>query len=118
MVDANPASSLNAGDLLAGKINYFLGNDQSKWHTNVPTYGGLTYSGLYTGIDLKYEGAGGQLKGTYEVAPGADPAHIRWRYEGADSVSVDAAGNLQVRISPLLRTPSPLGRTAGVCHAG
>src|SRR5262249_54098596 len=61
-----------------------------------------------------YSGTGAQLKGTYTVAPGADPARIRWRYaecgtpgpvgtpecgtEGLQ-VSVTANGDLQIMSS-------------------
>jgi len=46
-----------------------------------------------------YEGTDGQLKSTYLVAPGADPSRIRWRYQGANDVQVDAEGNLLVLLS-------------------
>jgi len=90
---------MSSGDAQPGKINYFIGNDPSKWSTDVSTYASTHYEGLYPGIDLKYEGTGGQLKGTYTVAPGADPALIRWRYAGAESVRIDEAGNMQVMLS-------------------
>jgi RHS repeat-associated protein len=94
-----------AGQELPGKVNYLLGNDRSRWHTGVSTYSSISYTGLYPGIDLRYDGlTGGRLKGTYTVAPGADPTRLRWRYEGVQTVpitvSVDAAGNLQVRVAP------------------
>jgi hypothetical protein len=39
----------------------------------------------------------GGLKGTYTVAPAADPAQIRWRYEGASQVRLDrASGDLLI----------------------
>jgi RHS repeat-associated protein len=79
------------------KVNYFMGNNPSKWHSNIPTYGVIRYSNLYPGIDLQYDGiTSGELKGTYEIAPGANVQQINWRYNGAQSVSVDAAGNLRV----------------------
>jgi uncharacterized repeat protein (TIGR01451 family) len=102
-VGANPAAAISGANPLPGKENYFSGNDPSKWITGVPTYAGLVYQGIYPGIDLLYEAAsptggraGGEaLKGTFVVAPGADPSLIRWRYQGAD-VRVDDGGNLRV----------------------
>src|SRR5688572_6173006 len=97
-VGANPAPQVLPGTQLPGTVNYFLGNDPAKWQTNLPTYGGITYSGLYPGIDLHYEGTQRSLKGTYTLAAGANPSDIRWRYAGAEAVHVAAQGNLQIRI--------------------
>ena len=94
---ANPAPDIVAGESLPGTVNYFLGNDPDQWHTNIPTYGGVVYRELYPGIDLRYDGTEGLLKGTFIVAPGVDPALIRWRYGGAADVRVDeATGDLLI----------------------
>ncbi len=74
---------------LPGFVNYFIGNDPARWLTDLPTYAGIVYQQLYPGIDLRYDGAQSTLKGTYRLAPQADPARIRWHYEGATSVRVD-----------------------------
>ena len=87
------------GEVLAGKMNYLLGNDPSLWRTNLPTYGNVLYPGLYPGIDLTYSGANGRLKSTYTVAPGADATLIAWRYSGAETVAVDSSGALQVSMN-------------------
>jgi hypothetical protein len=97
-VGANPKPQILPGTQLPGTVNYFLGKDPAKWQTNLPTYGGITYSGLYPGVDLHYEGTQRTLKGTYTLAAGADPTAIRWRYAGAEAVSVDAFGNLQIEV--------------------
>jgi hypothetical protein len=83
-------------DRLAGRVNYLIGNDPARWQTGLPTYGAITYAGLYPGVDLRYSGADGRLKGTYLVAAGADAGQIRWRYTGGQAVTVDADGNLQI----------------------
>lgn len=101
---ANSSPKVLPGARLPGTVNYFLGNDPTKWQTGVPTYSGITYYSLYPGIDLHYEGTQRSLKGTYTVAAGADPSLIRWRYAGAEQVSVDAPGNLQVRIGDVALT--------------
>jgi hypothetical protein len=74
---------------LPGIFNYFIGSDPSRWLTGLPTYAGIVYEQLYPGIDLRYDGAQSTLKGTYMLAPNADPARIRWHYEGANRVGVD-----------------------------
>ena len=105
-VGAAPSASLVGESALPGKVNYFTGNNPAQWRTGVQTYGGLTYRGLYPGIDLRYEGGAVQpqsgapiLKGTYHVDPHADPSLISWRYTGAQSVTLDEAGNLQIALN-------------------
>jgi len=98
-VGANPSPAMQSGDALGGKVSYFLGKDAAQWHTGLETFSGVTYSGLYGGIDLSYTGTNGTLKGTYTVAPNADPSQIRWRYAGVSGLGVDGAGNLQITLN-------------------
>src|SRR4051794_5925006 len=44
---ASPQARVQSGSALPGKVNYLLGNDPAQWHTGVPTYSGVEYSGLY-----------------------------------------------------------------------
>jgi hypothetical protein len=86
----NPTPVIDPVDRLPGVASFYLGNDPRRWQTNLTTYAGLVYRELYPGIDLRYDGVGGQLKSTYLVAPGADPRHIRWRYQGAVNYSLES----------------------------
>ena len=79
---------------LAGKVNYFIGNDPAGWRTDIPTYGRVEYSHVYRGVDLTYYGNQGCLEYDFIVAAGADPAAIRIAASGADKVKVDAGGDL------------------------
>lgn len=81
-----------------GTVNYILGNDPAHWQTDLPAFQGIVYESLYPGINLSYDGVNGRLKGTYIVAPGANPSLIRWQHQGASSVSVNDAGNLIVTL--------------------
>ncbi|MBV9791265.1 MAG: SBBP repeat-containing protein [Chloroflexi bacterium] len=101
---ANPAPRISSDDQLSGIVNYVLGNDPSAWRTNVPTYAALRYEQLYPGIDLRYDGEGGRLKGTYLVDPGADPSRIRWHYDGVTDVQVDDEGNLVATLPQATQT--------------
>ncbi len=67
--------------------NYFLGNDQDRWASNVPVYAGLELNELYPGIAMRIDGRDG-LKYDWLVAPGADPGNIMMRYEGQDDIAV------------------------------
>jgi uncharacterized repeat protein (TIGR01451 family) len=96
---ASPEPAVLGVDRLPGIVNYFIGDDPAQWRTNLPTYAGIVYQGLYPGIDLRYDGTSGRLKGTYVVAPGADPAAIQWRHAGAADVRLDrVTGNLLIAL--------------------
>lgn len=95
----NPSAIITGTTLLPGKVNSYLGNDPANWQTNLPTYAAIEYQNLYPGIHLSYQASQSGLKGTYTVAPGANPALIQWRYQGADSVSLDEEGNLQISLT-------------------
>src|SRR5439155_3330040 len=38
---ANPKPAVTGFGPRSGKVNYLIGNDRARWHTNVPTYGGI-----------------------------------------------------------------------------
>jgi hypothetical protein len=85
---ASPDTQVVGEEQLPGIVNTFIGRDPAGWHTSIPTYRSIIYEQLYRGIDLLYDGSEGVLKGTYLVAPGANPGEIRWRYEGASSLEL------------------------------
>jgi len=91
LVGANPEAQVTGVNELPGKINYFRGNEEQKWITDVPTFRRVSYTGVYPGIDLIYYGKGGQLEYDLVVAPGADPGRIAFTFDGAERVEVDAA---------------------------
>ncbi len=81
--------------------HYFIGDDQSTWARNVPSFDEVVYETLYDGIDLHLtRGGNGVLKYEFHVAPGADPSVIQIAYAGIDSLCVDGVGNLHID-SPL-----------------
>ncbi len=91
---ADPAP--RAEHALPGRVNYVIGNDPLKWRTDVATYGKVRYAGVYRGVDLVYYGNQGHLEYDFEVAPGANPAVIGLRFEGARHLSLDPQGNLRI----------------------
>lgn len=79
LVGANAKARVSGGDELSGKTNYFIGNDPSKWRTQVPNYAEVKYADVFPGVDLVYHGnQSGQLEYDFVVAPGADPSAIRF----------------------------------------
>ncbi len=81
-------------DELQSKTNYFLGNDQSKWQSDVPNYGKLLAKDVYPGIDLAYYGTNSQLEHDFIVSPGANYKQIAFGFTGQDDLSLDGNGNL------------------------
>ncbi|HYW72618.1 MAG TPA: SBBP repeat-containing protein, partial [Pyrinomonadaceae bacterium] len=90
-------STVAGVDPMPGVVNYLKGNDPSQWKTNIRTFEKVQYQGLYPGIDLIYYGQGRQLEYDFVVAPGADAGQIALSFAGADSVAIDAAGDLLIK---------------------
>ena len=82
-----------------GKVNYFIGRDPAKWHTNVPTYARVRYKNVYPGIDLVYYGSHQQLEYDFAISPGADPGRIQFEVTGASQTELDVEGNLVLQTS-------------------
>jgi hypothetical protein len=80
--------------LLPTKVNYFIGRDPKKWHTNIPTYARIRYRNVYPGIDLVYYGNHRSMEYDFDLAPGADPTQIQFNVKGTDALNLDSAGNL------------------------
>lgn len=73
---------------IEGIENYFIGNDPSKWASNVRLYQAITYKNVYPNIDVRYYVQDDQLKYDVIVYPGADVSKIQMRYEGAEKLSI------------------------------
>ncbi len=99
LVGANTRPQLSGLDRLPGTSNYFIGNDPTRWQTNVANYAKVKYAGVYPGIDLVYYGNQRELEYDLVVAPGADPARIALAFEGVEKLSLDAQGNLLLQTS-------------------
>jgi len=99
LVNAISYPIVSGVDELPGKSNYFVGNDQNKWITNVPHYARVRYAGVYPGVDLEFHGSSErQLEYDFVVAPGADPHQIALDVQGAASMTVDQ-GDLVLRVA-------------------
>jgi hypothetical protein len=98
LVNASRGSRATGADELPGKRHYLIGSDPAKWRTNIPTYGRVTYAGVYPGIDLVYYGNQGQLEYDFIVAPGIDPGLITLAFQGARDVQIDGRGELVLHV--------------------
>ncbi len=86
------------GDLQTGVSNYFSGSDSSKWITDVPQYGEITYDNVYPGINLVLHAASGQDAAPSSMTSWSTPALTRQHPAGlpracrASSTTTDSAG--------------------------
>src|SRR5260370_1159377 len=83
LVGANATAPVTGLEELPGKSNYFIGNDPSKWRTNVPNYAKVKYANVYPGVDLVYYGNQRQLEFDLVVQPGADPNAVTLDFRAA-----------------------------------
>jgi Beta-propeller repeat len=108
-VGGNSSPRITADDRRPGIVNYFIGNDPKRWHTDIPIFSRVTYHGVYpAGIDLVFYGRAGQLEYDWLIHPHANPAAIAMTIGGARSVHLDRSGNLLLGTSfGVLRQQAP-----------
>ena len=76
-------------DRLDTKVSFFIGNDPTNWHVDVPVWGGVRYVDLYPGVDLELTGEDGQYRQRLVAYANADLSTVRLRVEGAESMTLD-----------------------------
>lgn len=96
--NANLNPTVTAIDSSEHYENYYLGNDKSKWATNVLSYHKLNYQELYNNIDFQIYEADGGLKYDFIVKPNGKMSDIQLTYLGADKMSIQE-GILRVQTS-------------------
>ncbi len=93
-VGAKDAEVILPGAKTEYRVNYFKGNDKSKWVTGVETSESVIYKNIYDGIDLKIYGFEKQIEYDWVVHPGADPGRIAFKYENVQATEISEDGNL------------------------
>jgi len=91
--NANLSAPTTGLHRLPGVSNYFIGNDPSHWHTNIPTYEKVQFENVRPGVNLVYYGNQGQLEYDFVLAPGVRPESLRLSFEGSDA-TLDEQGDL------------------------
>ncbi|MBS1835473.1 MAG: SBBP repeat-containing protein, partial [Acidobacteria bacterium] len=97
--NAKPARVIEGRKPSAARVDYFRGKDRSQWRTGAqtPRYGEVRYEQIYNGVDLVFHPQVDKLEHDFVVAPGADPAQIGLRFNGAASVQLATDGSLAIR---------------------
>jgi len=83
-------------DKSATRVNYFIGNDRSKWKTDIATYNTIEFGEVYEGIFLSLKAYGKNVEKVFTIQPGADPETIKVKIEGAASVQLKDSGELEL----------------------
>lgn len=91
---ANPSPDVQGVEKLPGIVNYFIGNDLTKWRTEIPTYARVQYDEVYPGISLAYYGNHGKLEYDFIVSPGGNPGQIKLVFEGTTGIRLSENGDL------------------------
>jgi gliding motility-associated-like protein len=77
------------GKLSSFYSNYFLGNDPSRWKSEIYSTHSLDISGQYPGITTRYYGTDdGFLKYDILVSAGANAEDVKWKYAGAAKTEI------------------------------
>ena len=82
---------------LETRTNYFRGNDQRNWRTDVETFGQVRYQRVYPGIDLVFRGNQREVEYDFALAPNTNPKQIRFAFDGVQSMTVGQDGALVLR---------------------
>jgi photosystem II stability/assembly factor-like uncharacterized protein len=96
MIGAREATAVSGDAELPGKVNYFVGSDPNAWRNGIPTFRKVKYSGIFPGVDLVYYGNRKELEYDFVLGPRANPALIRFEIAGAETIKIDAAGDLHL----------------------
>ncbi|HXN21356.1 MAG TPA: SBBP repeat-containing protein [Candidatus Dormibacteraeota bacterium] len=96
---ANSTPQIEGSDRLPGRVDYFVGNDPKNWHTDIPSYARVKYTGVYPGVDLIFYGNQNRLEYDFVVAPGSDPSVIKMNLEGANKLRINSRGDLLLSVS-------------------
>ncbi len=83
LAGTNSRAKISGARTLPGTVNYFMGNDPSRWTKGASTFARVNYQQTYQGIDLVYYGTQRQLEYDFIVSPGADPKQIALEFSGA-----------------------------------
>ena len=96
---ANPNADISGMDRLPTRVNYFVGNDPKKWHTDMPAFARVKYAEVYPGVDLVFYGNQRRLEYDFIVAPGADPKAIQLKIDGANRMRINSHGDLVLSVA-------------------
>jgi len=93
-IDANLNFTTTQLNPTQAYFNYFLGNDKSKWASNLRGYNTIKYNDLYNNIDLVFFEKAQDLKYEYHVKPNGDYQDIKIKYRGQNKIKLQKNGDV------------------------
>ncbi len=96
---SNPDVQLSQAKSDGSVYNYFIGSDPNRWGSGAGGFGEVLYQGLYPGIDFRIYTYQNTIKYEFIVHPAADASRIKMIYQGANGISVNQSGQLEIQTS-------------------
>ena len=96
-LNANKKLEVVPVEVTEHRVNYFIGNDETKWKADIKTSKAVLYKGLYKHIDLRIYGDEGQIEYDWIVKPGGEVSDIQFFYQNVEGTGIEKNGNLVVK---------------------
>ncbi len=98
-LNTNPSVKITEEEKQPYLNNYFIGNDKSKWQSNVGNFRTIKYSNIYPNIDFKIYSEATSMKSDYIIHKNGNVKDLRFNYDGVDAISVETDGRLKITTS-------------------
>ncbi|MBN8701504.1 MAG: gliding motility-associated C-terminal domain-containing protein [Bacteroidetes bacterium] len=89
-INSNASAKITTEDKQKVAYNYFIGNDETKWASNLSAFSIVKYNEIYNGIDLKIYSQENNLKYDFIVKPNQNAAAIQMQFAGQDGLSIES----------------------------
>jgi uncharacterized repeat protein (TIGR01451 family) len=93
---ANPSAAAKELDKVAFRSSYFTKRDPDNRQVGLPNFAKVRYAGTWPGVDVVYYGNRRKLEYDMIVAPGANPAAIRLKWDAPARFFLNKAGDLVI----------------------
>ncbi len=87
-INSNPDARYILGKEKKQYYNFFIGNDSSRWESNVKAFDKVYVKDIYKGIDYQFYEYYGQTKYDFIVRPAGNASDILIHYEGLDKMRI------------------------------
>jgi len=111
---------LKARTPLEGHVNYIIGQDPKRWIYGIQMFKEVVYEQAFPGADIHFYGNQRQLEYDIVLAPGTNPDTIQFAYDGANKLSLNASGDLEIVLDGgtiIQNRPTVYQEIDGVRHA-